>query len=283
MRVHIVHRTTYDYHQPVALGPHRLLLRPRAQSQAQLLDFSLTVSPEANLFWEADANGNALALATFREETDRLVVESRAELELPGIPGPAPLLAPEAATYPFLYSEADWSHIAPLAAPACPDAEGRLTAWARGLVAGQPTPSLALLQDLNAAVRDAARYEERIEPGVQPPLETLQRGIASCRDFALLFAEGARALGLAARLVSGYLANPGGSAPGTATTHAWAEVFLPGAGFVPFDSTHATMGGHNLVPVAVGRTLEETTPVSGSFLGRPDALRQMIVDVEITA
>lgn len=283
MRVSIVHRTTYDYHQPVALGPHRLLLRPRAQSEARLLSFALDVWPAANVAWEADAYGNALALASFMAETDRLVVESRAELDLPGAPGPLPALTPQTQTYPFLYSEADWGALAPLVAAAFPDAENRLTAWARNMVAGQPTPTLALLQDLNAAVRASARYEERADPGTQPPLETLARGVASCRDFAVLFAEGVRALGLAARLVSGYLANPGGSVPGTASTHAWAEVFLPGAGFVPFDPTHGTVGGHNLVPVAVGRTLEETTPVSGTFLGPSDALRQMIVAVEVTA
>ncbi|MGU3494408.1 transglutaminase N-terminal domain-containing protein [Xanthobacteraceae bacterium A53D] len=283
MRVNILHRTTYAYHQPVALAPHRLLLRPRAQSEARLIDFSLQVSPEAAIAWEADAYGNALALASFTGETDRLVVESRSALDLPGVPGDLPQLHPDARTYPFLYAPADWASLAPLATPAYADPEGQLTRFARNIVANQPTVTLGLLQDLNMAVRASARYEERHAPGIQTPLETLARGIASCRDFAVLFAEGARALGLAARLVSGYLANPGGSAPGTATMHAWAEVFLPGPGFVPFDPTHGTLGGHNLVPVAVGRLLEETTPVAGGFLGAPDALRQMLVSVEITA
>lgn len=283
MRVRIAHRTTYLYHQPVALGPHRLRLRPRAGRDLQLLDFGLTLSPPAALSFEADEMANMLAIASFTGETDTLVVESRAELELGGTPGLLPLLDPSAATYPFLYAEADWPGLAPFALPAYADHEGRLAAWARGLVRGSPTGTLALLQDLNAAVAASARYEVRLDAGTQGPLETLARGIASCRDFAVLFAEGARALGLAARLASGYLANPGGSAPGTATMHAWAEVFLPGAGWLAFDPTHATLGGHNLVPVAVGRTLEDTAPIAGAYLGPADALRQMLVAVEVSA
>ncbi|WP_029003609.1 transglutaminase family protein [Azorhizobium doebereinerae] len=283
MRVRIAHRTTYLYHQSVALGPHRLRLRPRAGRDLSLLNFDLTVSPPAALSFEADEMANMLAIASFTGATDTLVVESRAELDLSGTAADPPPLDPAAQAYPFLYAAADWPGLARFALPAYADPQGRLAAWARGLVRGAPTGTLALLGDLNAAVAAAARYEVRLDMGTQGPLETLARGIASCRDFAVLFAEGARALGLAVRLVSGYLANPGGSAPGTATMHAWAEVFLPGAGWLAFDPTHATMGGHNLVPVAVGRLLEETTPIAGSYLGPADALRQMLVAVEVSA
>lgn len=283
MRVWISHRTSYFYHQPVALGLHRLMLRPREDREHRLLAFTLDITPDCRVAWATDVYGNAVATAAFEGETPVLVVESRAELKLVGAAGDVPQLDPFAQTYPFAYSGPDWTVADPFALPIYFDPQARLAAWVGAIVMGTAVPTLALLQDINAAVQRSARYEVRAQGGTQGPLDTLDRGIASCRDFAVLFAEAVRTLGFAARLVSGYLANPGGSAPGTASTHAWVEVFLPGAGWVAFDPTHGTMGGHNLVGVAAGRTMEETTPVSGTYAGRSDALRQMLVEVEVTA
>jgi transglutaminase-like putative cysteine protease len=148
-------------------------------------------------------------------------------------------------------------------------------------VRSNPTDTLALLKDLNAGVSATASYQAREDEGTQPPARTLDLGRGSCRDFAVLFVEAARALGFGARVVSGYIFNP--SQPfGTGTTHAWAEVFVPGAGWITFDPTNRQMGGFNLIPVAVARDLNQAMPVSGTFTGGGGDQMSLTVAVRVT-
>ena len=161
-----------------------------------------------------------------------------------------------------------------------PDSMGRLSGWAASFVRSNPTDTLALLKDLNAGVSATAAYQVREDEGTQPPARTLDLGRGSCRDFAVLFVEAARILGFGARIVSGYIFNP--SQPyGTGTTHAWAEVFVPGAGWITFDPTNRQMGGFNLIPVAVARDLSQAMPVSGSFTGVGGAQMSLTVGVRV--
>ncbi|GBD49856.1 transglutaminase [Methylopila sp. Yamaguchi] len=166
------------------------------------------------------------------------------------------------------------------------DPAGRLRAWARGFVYGQPTDTLSLLKDVNVGVAVEVAYEIREDEGVQSPLETLDRRRGSCRDFATLFAETTRSLGFGARVVSGYLHDPGvgrvGS-NGSGSTHAWAEVYVPGAGWITFDPTNRSVGGANLIPVAVARDIRQIMPLSGSYLGSRDAFSDMAVEVSTVA
>ena len=164
-----------------------------------------------------------------------------------------------------------------------PDPHGRLRAWARGFVRGATTDTLALLKDLGAGVADAILYQSRDEEGTQSPLATLDRGWGSCRDFAVLFAEAARCLGFGARIVSGYLHAPMPGTVGAQATHAWAEVFVPGAGWITFDPTNRSVGSANLIPVAVARDIRQAVPVAGSFVGASDALLGMTVEVSVSA
>jgi transglutaminase-like putative cysteine protease len=153
-------------------------------------------------------------------------------------------------------------------------------------VLSNPTDTLSLLKDLSAGVSGALAYETRDNEGTQTPVESLERGAGSCRDFALLFAEAARSLGLGARIVSGYLHDPGEDlygSKGTGTTHAWAEVYLPGAGWIPFDPTNRSVGGANLIPVAVVRDISQAAPVAGSYGGSSDALEEMTIEVNVDA
>ena len=121
-------------------------------------------------------------------------------------------------------------------------------------------------------------------------MQTIDRGWGSCRDFAVLFAEAARCLGFGARIISGYLYNPdrdrcrriGSRSAMAGTTHAWAEIFLPGAGWITFDPTNRAVGGYNLIPLAVGRVIAQVMPMTGTFLGMTDAYLGMSVDVEVT-
>jgi len=148
-------------------------------------------------------------------------------------------------------------------------------------VRSTPTDTLALLKDLSVGVAESILYQSRDDEGTQSPIETLDRGWGSCRDFAVLFVEAARTLGFGARIVSGYLYNPEREKD-VATTHAWAEVFVPGAGWITFDPTNRSVGGANLIPVAFVRDIRQAVPVAGSFIGPSGSLLGMTVDVSVS-
>ena len=161
-----------------------------------------------------------------------------------------------------------------------------MRSWSQRFVRSNPTDTLALLKDLNAGVAEAIRYQSREDEGTQSPIDTLYRGWGSCRDFAVLFAEAARSLGFGARIVSGYLYNPNLQSVGSSdagSTHAWAELYVPGAGWITFDPTNRSVGGFNLIPVAVVRDIRQAMPVSGSFVGMADAFAGMSVEVLVTS
>jgi len=278
LRIH--HKTTYRYHEPVRLGPHRLMLRPRESRDLRLLSSSVTVTPNAVVTWAHDVSGNAVATATFQTPADHLVIDSIAELQLDATPWPVFDIAASAASYPFFYSREQWIDLGALAVPQYPDPNGRLRGWAQGFVRGASTDTLSLLKDLGFGVAEWILYQSREDEGTQSPIETLDRGWGSCRDFAVLFVEAARSLGFGARIVSGYMYNPEREKD-VGTTHAWAEVFVPGAGWITFDPTNRGVGGFNLIPVAVARDIGQAMPVAGSFTGMTDAFRDLSVEVVV--
>ncbi len=281
----IHHRTTYRYRMKVALGPHRLMLRPRESRELRVLTSDITISPAATLTWANDVSGNAVATATFLGMTDQLVIDSVAELQLGAVPWPIFDIAGSALVYPFRYSDDEWTDLGALTIPQYPDPAGRLGTWARSFILGTQTDTLSLLRDLSAGVSAIVAYEARDDEGTQSPVATLERARGSCRDFAVLFIEAARTLGFGARVVSGYLCDQGATAAtlvGTGATHAWAEVYVPGAGWITFDPTNRSMGGFNLIPVAVTRHIGQSIPVAGSYAGPADAFLGMSVDVHFT-
>ena len=157
--------------------------------------------------------------------------------------------------------------------------------WARAFVRSNPTDTLSLLKDLSAGISASIAYQSRDDEGTQTPSHTLDSRQGSCRDFAVLFVEAVRSLGFGARIVSGYLYNPDQKligAAGAGSTHAWAEVYVPGAGWISFDPTNRSLGGVNLIPVAVARHIAQATPVAGSFIGMSDAFQGMSVAVLVT-
>ncbi|MGR9170638.1 MULTISPECIES: transglutaminase family protein [Rhizobium] len=278
------HRTTYSYRREVELAPHRLMLRPREGRDLRLLIHEISTAPSSEVSWSTDVFGNAVAAAAFRTPADMLVIDSFAEVDLTAPAWPIFNIAASGATYPFRYSEDEWTDLGALAVRQYPDPFDRLEIWARGFVAGSSTDTLSLLLDLNAGISLWISYQSRDDEGTQSPGETLDRGWGSCRDLAVLFAEASRCLGFGARIVSGYLFNPVGGlegSPDRGSTHAWAEVFVPGAGWIPFDPTNRKMGGENLIPVAISRDISQVVPVAGSFVGPSDAFASMQVDVEV--
>jgi transglutaminase-like putative cysteine protease len=284
LKVH--HKTTYHFHRPVSLWPHRLMLRPRESRDLRLVSSVLTVTPAATVTWAQDVFGNAVATASFQTMSSDLVLDSIAELQLDATAWPVFDIAASAISYPFRYSDGDWSDLGALAMQQYQDPAGRLRTWARAFVRSTPTDTLSLLKDVGAGIFAQISYESREEEGTQSPIQTLDRGQGSCRDFAVLFAEAARALGFGARIVSGYLYNPNRDAAGSdgaGSTHAWAEVYVTGAGWITFDPTNRSVGGFNLIPVAVARDIWQVTPVVGSFVGPIDAFMGMSVEVLVTS
>jgi len=282
----IHHTTRYRYRHPVQLGPHRLMLRPRESRDLRLISSNVVVTPAAVVTWAQDVFGNAVATATFQTATDTLVIDSVAELELNAVAWPIFDVAASAICYPFQYSDDEQIDLGALAIQQYQDPAGRLAGWARGFVLGNPTDTLSLLKDLSAGVFAWISYQSREDEGTQPPAQTLDRGRGSCRDFAVLFVEAARSLGFGARIVSGYLYHPDQKSAefgDAGSTHAWAEVFVPGAGWITFDPTNRSVGSLNLIPVAVARTIRQAMPVAGSFVGPSDAFQAMSVEVRVTS
>jgi transglutaminase-like putative cysteine protease len=280
------HKTAYSFHQSVNLWPHRLVLRPRESRDLRLLSHLIKISPVATLHWSQDVFGNAIATARFEGMSDRLVIESVSELQIDAAAWPVFDIAASASSYPFRYSEDELIDLGALAVVQTPEPSERLREWAKALVRSNPTDTLALLKDLNEAISATIRYECREEEGTRSAIETLSFGSGSCRDFAVLFAEAARALGFAARLVSGYLHDPDQSLLGTTgpgSTHAWADIFIPGAGWISFDPTNRSVGGRNLIPVAVARDINQIAPVAGTFGGAAEAFAGMSVEVTVAS
>jgi transglutaminase-like putative cysteine protease len=215
-----------------------------------------------------------------------LIVESVTAIDHKAEPWPIFDIAASAISYPFRYSDDEWADLGQLGVQQYSDTAGRLAGWAQGFVRSNPTDTLSLLKDLSAGVAHQIRYRERDEEGTQSPIETLDQRSGSCRDLATLFTEAVRSLGFGARIISGYLVDPDENAIGSAgkgTTHAWSEVYLPGAGWIGFDPTNRSLGGFNLIPVAVGRNVGQVMPVAGTFAGPADALDGMTVQVIVTS
>jgi len=288
MLLTICHTTTYRYQRPVILLPHRMMLCPKGGHSLKLRLAELSCSPSGHVEWTQDVFGNLIATATFTEAADILTVTSRMVVEQNAAQWPVFKIAPHAHQYPFAYSDDERIDLGALLIPESADVDGRVLGWARAIIAGEPTDTLALLQDINAAARIGIVYQERDEEGTQTPAETIARASGSCRDLATLFIEAVRHLGFGARAVSGYLFDP--PMPGQSAeeaqhgaTHAWAEVYLPSAGWIAFDPTNGRMGEAHLVPVAVARNITQIKPLEGHFVGNAEDLSEMSVDVIVTA
>lgn len=280
----IRHRTTYNYRYPVVLTPHRLTLRPREGRDLLLLRHDVVMTPDASLNWSTDVFGNSVATATFAQPAARLEFDSTAVVDLRSAVWPVFNIAASAISYPFPYDEHEWKDLGALRERQYPDPSQEFQNWVRTFVRGGTTDTLSLLKDLSAGVSNEIAYQSREAEGTQSPLETLASRTGTCRDFAVLFAEAARLLEFGARIVSGYLFNPEQILVGSrdaGTTHAWVDVFLPGAGWITFDPTNRSMGGANLIPVAVVRDIAQAVPIAGGFIGAPDAFLSLEVAVEV--
>ena len=271
IRVALHHRTSYAYSKPVQLAPQVVRLRPAPHCRTPVLSYSLKVTPEQHFInWQQDPHGNFLARLVFLEKTRELRVAVDLVAEMTVINPFAFFLQDEAIEYPFRYEDAVRRELLPY-----------LETLPRGsrleeFLAGVPRKSkktVDFLVDLNRYVHDAVKYVIRMEPGVQTCEETLSLRSGSCRDSAWLLVQVLRNLGLAARFVSGYLIQlkpdmkpldgPPGPASDFTDLHAWAEVYLPGAGWVGLDPTSGLLAGEGHLPLAATPNPDSAAPISG--------------------
>jgi len=282
MQLTIKHCTRYQYARAIMLQPHRLIVTPRDSGELFTVRRSLECVPPADVTWSADVFGNLIATATFADPTSELTIISEAVVDHTAPEWPIFPISPDAHVYPFAYSLDDVVDLGALAQPDWLTPGGQLVgAWARRFVLALQTDSLSLLKDLNSGVLRDVRYRVRDEEGTQSPAGTLELGSGSCRDIAALFIEAARHLGFGARAVSGYLFDPDQKDEDAGSTHAWAEVYLPGAGWIAFDPSNQRVGGSQLVPVAFARFNRQVMPVTGGYIGTPDDFGHMDVSVRV--
>jgi len=279
IRIALHHRTEYHFDREVRLAPHAVRLRPAPHCRTRVTGYSLKVEPAGHfLNWQQDPQGNHVARLVFPDRTRRLMLEVDLVAELVAINAFDFFLEPEVETFPFAYDPVLAAELAPYrttpAETGGPAVEAFLAEFRSLGLPAAAGRTIDVLVALNRAVHDRVGYVIRMEPGVQPPAETLARGTGSCRDSSWLFVALARRLGLAARFCSGYLVQlapdekplegPAGPADDFTDLHAWAEVFLPGAGWVGFDPTSGLLAAEGHIPLAATPEPASAAPVSGA-------------------
>lgn len=281
-RIRIRHLTHYVFSQPVKLSEHRLLLRPREGHDVRIASSRLEVSPAYKTKWYRDIYGNSVGLLQVLEPANELKIQSEVLIEHYAEQPLDFLVDARAVTFPFPFEPEDRLDLLPYQTHTWPNQVQRLKTWVEQFwQPGQSIETFLLLDRINKAIVSQFKYRVREEPGVQNPAQTLQLGGGSCRDFAALFIEACRYLGLAARFVSGYLHSTG-SKDQHGSTHAWSEVYLPGAGWIGFDNTSGLVAGLEHIATAVHRHPESIPPVSGSFIGPPGVKSELHVTVDVS-
>jgi transglutaminase-like putative cysteine protease len=289
MILSVRHVTIYRYKRPVAFGEHRMILLPRESHDQKVLDLKLEITPKpVDLRWTQDVFGNDVAVARFAERAAALRIESAVLIDHFPIDVAQTQVEASARSYPFAYALPDMPELAPFIARRRPDADHVLAGWVRGFLSESgSTDTLGLLVKLTRTIRETFTHVNRHEKGVQDPLLTLRLRRGSCRDLALLMIEAVRALGLAARFVSGYLHLPDESDDDRddsgGNMHAWLQVYLPGPGWLDFDPSSGIVGNRDLIRVATVRVPAQAIPLQGTWSGFPTDFLKMTVAVKVRA
>ena len=269
MRARLIHRFDYRYSEPVLLGSHRFCLRPRPHGFQRLITYGLQVSPDPSQLYDLlAAGGDTITRARFLGESDHLTVVATSEVETYNPPLIEACLDEDMARLPVTIGKLN------------PDLLSNLQGWlpngqhdaaamdlAQEALMGSDQRSLTFLQQLVEMIQDRVKYTQRHVGPAWPAGRTLKERVGSCRDLAMLMIECCRSMGLPARFVSGYhLVEP---KPERYDLHAWAEVYLQGAGWRGFDPSGQGAVDDRYIPVATSSKSDLTAAISGSFSGPP--------------
>jgi len=276
MKVGIHYQTQYAYAEPVSFSPHLFRLFPKADRYVAVRQLSFQTNVDAAVNYRRDLFDNEIASCFYPDKSALLQAGLQIELELTPRNAFGFLLDAHALDLPFTYTPQEAHALAPYlqTAPA-----PVLPFWQPPT---QPQPTVEALVALNAALHEHLVYERRDEGAAYAPEETLRLGRGSCRDFAVLLAEVARGLSLAARLASGYLCEFGSAEKfAEGSLHAWTEIYLPGAGWVGFDPTNGYLCNHHHITAAVGLTPEDVSPILGRYFHPTSVPASMTASLQI--
>lgn len=284
MHVKVTYRARYAYDEAVSFSQHTVRLFPRQDQDIQVESFNFRTNEGADAQYRRDVFDNAIINLFYPQASSELVFEVGMRLMVrPKNPFHF-LLAPEALQFPFNYAPSKRKLLAPFTAkPASRRGVPDLPFWTPPS-ADRPAPTVETLVSLNRAISEHIDYERRETGEPRDPQQTLAAGVGACRDLAVLFAAVVRSLGLACRLVSGYLCEfdlDPTERRAEAALHAWNEVYLPGAGWVGFDPTHGVLCDHNFISTAVGIDPSDVAPISGQYFADHQVASRLDVKVEL--
>ena len=283
----IEHVTNYKYANAVTFDTHRAMFLPRPAAQGRLLDWSAKTSLASKIRWVNDALSNNVTVMEFSEPGKELTFTFQFRGIHFGAKGiEAFPIEPRAAQVPVQYTPDEWTDLGVYMRPHAEDPDASVAAWAKSFVANNQDETTEVLQRMLDTFRDSFHYSAREAEGTQSPGETLRTKSGTCRDYAWLMIETLRRLGFASRFVSGYLydaALDGGEVGmiGSSATHAWLQVFLPGAGWMHYDPTNRINAGYDLIPVAIARHPGQAVPLAGSWFGKAQDYLGMSVNVAV--
>jgi transglutaminase-like putative cysteine protease len=276
VNVSIHYQTQYAYAEPVSFSPHLFRLFPKSDRYVSVRRLDFQTNLDATINYRRDLFDNEIASCFYPEKSALLQAGLQIDLALTPRNAFGFLLESHALDVPFVYIGQEAHALAPYlqnrSAPILPF-------WQPP---SQPQPTVETLVELNASLHDHLAYERRDEGAAYSPEETLRLGRGACRDFAVLLAEVARGLGLAARLASGYLCEFGDTEKrAEGALHAWTEIYLPGAGWVGFDPTNGYLCNHHHITAAVGFTPEDISPVLGRYFHPTHVTCNMTASLQI--
>ena len=284
----ITHTTHYRYAKSVRLGDHLVQFRPRDSHDLRVLATDMRVTPiPVDIRMFQDAYSNSIAIIQPQSPAVELEVVCFSSVEHTGTRAVNFPMSLRAQRFPLAYDDEERLVLRHFVTPFYNDHTGMLQAWANQFIRPKKaTGTRELLVEMTEFIRNTMRYQVRFSRGVQTPYDTLRLKSGTCRDFATLMIEAVRRLGYAARFVSGYLYTPWRDSgkyqnTGSGSTHAWVQVYLPDAGWIPFDPTNNLIGGTDLISVSVARHASQATPLSGSWHGYPGDYLGMDVNVQV--
>lgn len=283
----VEHTTRYHYANPVTFGDHRAMFRPPGTHGGRILSHSVETNVPSTVHWISDTLSNNVAVIRFSEPATELAITCKFRKIHFGTKGiEAFPLEPRAETIPVQYAPDEWIDLVVYLQPYAEDPDGRVAAWAKSFILGDHYATADVLQRMMDTIRHTFTYQSRDEEGTQLPGETLAKKSGTCRDYAWLMIEALRRLGVACRFVTGYLYDPaldGGDIgmTGSGATHAWLQVYLPGAGWLSYDPTNRITEGFDLIQVAIARRPEQAIPLSGTWFGSAGDYLGMNVNVAV--
>jgi transglutaminase-like putative cysteine protease len=284
----VEHVTTYKYANPVTFGAHRAMFLPRSGPYGRILSYSAITNLASRVRWIIDPLSNVVTAI----DIDEPGTELSFAFKLRGIHyGVAeaesfPLEA-RAEEVPVQYTPDEWQDLAGYLRPHAEDPDGSVAAWAKSFMIDHPHHATEVIRRMLDTIGTTFSYQAREAEGTQPPGQTLQSKSGTCRDYAWLMIEALRRIGFACRFITGYIydgaLDTGGASgiTGSGATHAWVQVYMPGAGWLHYDPTNRLSGGTDLIPVAIARHPGQAIPLQGSWFGKADDFRGMSVKVAI--